>query len=511
MKRMRYVVSMLLLVVSAGIGVDAQTHRRPQRTNDAQVRQIIHRIETHSDDFRNSLAASSDRNRIDATGNDNVNTFVGDFSDAVKRLHERFDRREASNTDVQEVLDRASRIDSFMQRNNLDARTAGSWATLRADLTQLAGAYGIAWQSNSTTSYPPNQGSYGASRLTGTYRIDQSRSDDARQAAERATRNLRNNDRQRTLDVLTARLESPAAIALEVRGRNVSIASSRAPQITFEANGNETAERTANGRTARVRASLSNDQLIISSDGNRDEDFSVTFDSIDNGRRLRVTRRISDINLSSPVVVQSIYERTSDVAQFNIYTGSQGYPTDGRTGTTSGNFVIPDGTQLVAVLNESLSTTRASEGQTFTMTVRDPRQYDGATIEGHVTNVKRSGRATGRSEMTLNFDTIRLRDGGAYRFAGVVSGVRTPNGETVRVDNEGAVQDSNQTTKTEQRAAIGTAVGAVIGAIAGGGKGAVIGAVLGAGGGAGSVYAQGRNDLDLVSGTEVTVRASAPR
>ncbi len=64
--------------------------------------------------------------------------------------------------------------------------------------------------------------------------------------------------------------------------------------------------------------------------------------------------------------------------------------------------------------------------------------------------------------------------------------------------------------RTVQRAAIGTAVGAIIGAIAGGGKGAAIGAVIGAGAGAGSVYVQGRDDLDLPSGTEITIRATGP-
>ncbi len=82
----------------------------------------------------------------------------------------------------------------------------------------------------------------------------------------------------------------------------------------------------------------------------------------------------------------------------------------------------------------------------------------------------------------------------------------------MRVDNEGNVERSNsQTRKTEERTAIGTGAGAIIGAIAGGGKGAAIGAILGAGGGAGSVYAQGREKLELPSGTELTIRASAPR
>src|SRR5436190_1349101 len=92
-----------------------------------------------------------------------------------------------------------------------------------------------------------------------------------------------------------------------------------------------------------------------------------------------------------------------------------------------------------------------------------------------------------------------MRDGRTYQFAGFLDSVRTSNGETVQVDNEGTVRDQNQTKTTEERAAIGTAVGAIIGAIAGGGKGAAIGAILGAGAGAGSVYAQGRDDLGITT------------
>lgn len=113
--------------------------------------------------------------------------------------------------------------------------------------------------------------------------------------------------------------------------------------------------------------------------------------------------------------------------------------------------------------------------------------------------------------MTLNFDSIRLRDGRSYRFAGLLESVRNADGDIVRVDNEGSIRDDDQTNKTVQRTAIGTAVGAIIGAIAGGGKGAAIGAIVGAGGGAGSVYVQGRDDLNLTRGTELTIRAGSPR
>jgi uncharacterized protein YcfJ len=104
-----------------------------------------------------------------------------------------------------------------------------------------------------------------------------------------------------------------------------------------------------------------------------------------------------------------------------------------------------------------------------------------------------------------------MRDGRSYNFAGILESVRTPNGDVVRVDNEGAVRESDQTKTTVTRTAIGSAVGAIIGAIAGGGKGAAIGAAIGAGTGAGSVYVQGRNDIDLQSGTEITVRATGPQ
>jgi hypothetical protein len=346
----------------------------------------------------------------------------------------------------------------------------------------------------------------GNARLTGTYRIDSSSGDDPRTVAENATRNLPAQRRDRVYQNLLNRLTPPDVMAIDQRGRNVVIASSRATQVSLVADGREKIETNAQGRTTRVRVSLSGDQLTIASTGDRAQDFTVTFDPIDSNRMV-VTRQLYTEQLGQQVTVRTNYTRTSDVAQLDIYNSSPQYPS---TGTVSGDFIVPNNTVLLATLDSSLSTNNVSEGQRFTMTVRDG-QYQGAVIEGRVTNVSRSGRVTGRSELTLDFDSIRLRDGRTYRFAGILEGVRTANGEIVRVDNEGAVRDSNQTTRTIQRSAIGAAVGAIIGAIAGGGQGAAIGAAVGAGAGAGSVYVQGRDDLQLEPGTEVTVRASGPR
>ncbi len=308
-------------------------------------------------------------------------------------------------------------------------------------------------------------------------------------------------DRTRLRDQLASRLESPDEIAIELRGRDVTLASSRAPQISFTADGVERVETMPNGRTMRARATLSGDQLIVSSTGDRDTEFNVTFNPIDNGRRLSVTRRVYVQNLTRPVVVQSTYNRTSDVARFDINPSPSTYPNNYPA--TNTDFIIANGERVIAVIDSDLSSASAREGDRFTATVREPHQHEGAIIEGHVSNVQRSGRVTGRSQMTLNFDTIRLRDGRSFRFAGLLESVRNAQGDTVRIDNEGSVRDDNQTNKTVQRTAIGTAVGAIIGAIAGGGKGAAIGAIVGAGGGAGSVYVQGRDDLELLRGTEI--------
>ena len=177
--------------------------------------------------------------------------------------------------------------------------------------------------------------------------------------------------------------------------------------------------------------------------------------------------------------------------------------------SSSGSFIIPNNTTIVASLNTPLSTRTARDGDRFQMTVDAPGQYNGAIIEGRVIG-ERSGVVTGRANMQLSFETIRLRNGQSYQFAGIVTQVRETDGGLVTVNNEGSIRDSSQTTKTVTRAGIGAVLGAIIGAIAGGGEGAAIGAGVGAGAGAGTVILQGRDNLELEQGTQFTITATAP-
>jgi hypothetical protein len=171
--------------------------------------------------------------------------------------------------------------------------------------------------------------------------------------------------------------------------------------------------------------------------------------------------------------------------------------------------IVPDGVQMKIRLSTQISTKTNREGDKFTAVVLDPSDYAEAVIEGHIASLTQSGKATGKTEMSLAFDTIQLRDGRGSRFAGQVE--RVYQSETVKtVDEEGNVETGSRTKDTATRGVAGGALGAIIGGIAGGGKGAAIGAIIGAGVGAGSVFVQGGKELVLEPGTEILIRSAAP-
>ena len=508
-KRPSLMVAVFAVVSCGLIPASMAQSQRPYRYNDTYVKQIIQRLEARTDSFSNLLPSALDSSRVNGTNReDQVNNLVTNFEHATDVLKDHFNNNQSTVMDAQAVLQEGARIDTFMRNRRLDNRVERAWNLVRIDLDRLSNAYRVAsnWryrQWPTATSAPINPGYDGM--LTGTFRLNSSMSDNPRTIADNATRNSSYPDRQTVYNNLINRLTPPEMIAVERHANAVTLASSRTPEARFEVDGIERMETYPDGRVTHVRATFSGGELKVVSNADRVNDFTATFTPMDNGRRLLVTREIYAERLSRPVTLRSYYDRTSDVAQWNVYNGSPAY-----SGSTSLTFLVPDNTEMVARLNNDLSTRAAHDGQTFAMRVLSPAMYRDAVIEGHITGIDRSGRLAGRSQMTFNFDRIRLRNGQTYNFAGMVQSVRTLNGETARVDNEGAVREDDRTNTTLERTGIGTAIGALIGAIAGGGKGAAIGAVVGAGAGAGSVYVEGRDDLDLGRGTEFTVRASSP-
>ncbi|MGH9837297.1 MAG: hypothetical protein ACREEM_00760 [Blastocatellia bacterium] len=172
-------------------------------------------------------------------------------------------------------------------------------------------------------------------------------------------------------------------------------------------------------------------------------------------------------------------------------------------------IVVRDGVSMKIRLNSEISTKTNREGDRFTAIVLDPSEYADAEITGHIGKLNKSGKASGKTELALVFDSIRTRDGREGRFAAQVE--RVYESETVKtVDEEGNVETGSRTKDTATRGAGGAVLGAIIGGIAGGGKGAAIGAAIGAGVGAGSVFVQDGKDLILSPGTEMLIRTAAP-
>jgi YMGG-like Gly-zipper len=478
------------------------------RVDDKEVEQLLKRIEQGADQFRKSLDKALDDSAIDdSTAEDNINHFVTEFAESTDHLSDHFGRNQVITNDIEDVLRRGVSIDGFMQRHRLDEQAENDWVTLRRDLDNLARAYHVAWNWSDPRYRPQEPGTGLYHRLTGTYRLESNRGDNPREAAENAARAVPAERRERAYQGLMDRLESPDVIAIDRNEDRVSMASSLAPRVSFEADGRVRTERESDGSTIETRAAFYGDQLVVATTGNRGNDFKVTFEPMDDGRTLRLTRHIYDAELSRPVTVQSFYQRSSDAAQWDLYTGMQGYPSDT---SPAGQALVPNGTRLVATLNDALSAENAREGDRFTLTIQSPSQYQDAVIGGLVTGVNVSGRLSGRSDLSLAFQTIRLRNGSNQDFGGVIENVRTPDGETIAVNDQGRVEQDSRTEETLQRGAIGAAIGAVIGAITGGKKGAAIGAVIGAGGGAGTVILQGRDRLDLPRGTELTIISGAP-
>ena len=336
-------------------------------------------------------------------------------------------------------------------------------------------------------------GSYrgGVDRLSGSFELDRARSDNPQSVADEASRSLPPGQRDRVYQNLTARMEAPDRLTIDVQGRTVTVASSSAPRMSFAADGRDRTETGPNGRAMTIRADLRGNELTVSTTGNRGSNFTVRFEPVAGG--LQMTRQLDSDTLDASITARSFYRRVG-AARWDMYNG-----TTGRSNYRGrGGFVAP-GTVVTARLDRDVSRS-SREGDRFTMNVVGPVQYRGAILEGHV--IRTQGM-----NMVFDFDRVRLASGQTQPFEGVIQSVRLPNGESVRISNEGTVRDQGGIDETNlAHAGVGAALGAIVGAIAGGGKGAAIGAVAG---GAGTLVFEGQvgNNSSLPAGTELIIRS----
>lgn len=531
-----------LILLIAGLSVQAEA----QRKNEREVRDIIRGLNSKIDDFQYNLDYQLRSSSADQQDVDDVTADLSDLKDSINKFQTNLDQRRENRDDVSDIIDAAKGVDGFLNANKQNRGIEDDWSAVRTLIGRLSANYGITpdWNSGSPdpgiadrdiSNYPttnrstdnspapsPSKSTMFTSGLTGTYRLDPSRSESTDQII--SDTNIGQANRQDLRD----KLEAPQELAIDVSGNRVTLASSKAAPVTIIADGRDKTDRDAGGRTIRLRATLRGDELTVSSLGG-ETDYTITFLSQENGKSLKVTRRITTDYLNQTVFADSIYTKTESVAGLGIKGGQStdpdngGYssndPTDrgGSYGGTpsvtqgrAGDFIVPNGTIITGLLENTIDTKLSQNNDRFKLTVQSPLDLRGAVIEGYISGVGRSGRVSGRSNITFNFERITLRNGKAYDFAGSLQGIKDQNGKTVKVDTEGTAKGDSQTKETVKRGGIGAGIGAIIGAIAGGGTGAAIGAIIGGGAGAGSVVVQGRNDIQLMKGSTITVQASSP-
>lgn len=507
-----------------------------QRPNSKEVRDLVRSINSKIDDFRYKLTYRLQSSSADRQETAKVTAELRDLQDKVRLFEENMNQRRENRNDVNDILAAAVNIDGYMSNSRQYRALENDWSSIRNLLERLSANYGVTpdWtgqnndfpDTDQDVSSSPGRPGSDQIGLRGTYQIDAARSESTADII--ANTNVGSTDKQD----LESKLDAPEQIAIDISGNQVTLASSKASPVSFVADGSEKTERSGN-RTVRVRATLRGNSLTITSLGG-ETDYTITFVSEDNGKSMKVTRRITTNYLKETVFAESIYNKTSPVGGLGIQGSSPAnndtyssndpndVPTSNNQSTIStgrnpvitqprvGEFVVPNGTIITGVLENEINTKVSQNNDRFRMTVQTPMEYRGAVIEGYISGVGRSGRVTGRSNITFNFERITLRNGQSYDFAGFLQNVKDQNGKVVLVDSEGTAQGGSQTRQTATRGGIGAGIGAIIGAIAGGGTGAAIGAIIGGGAGVGSVIYQGRGDIRLMQGSVITVQSSSP-
>ena len=369
----------------------------------------------------------------------------------------------------------------------------------------LAATLAIALPAATSLEAQSRGNAYGmARRLSGTYQLDRNRSDNAQQVAQRATSGLPAYQRDRVYQTVLNRLDAPEQLSLDVTNRTVTMMSTNAPRITFEADGNVRTESGPDGSQVATRADVRRGVVTISMMGSRGSEYTATFEPIADNT-LRVTRRLDNGYNREPVIVVSEYRRVS-APQWNLavvptdpYT-TPGFPANSAR-SRRGAALITSGTLLTTQLDRSINTNTIRNGDRISMTVSEPVEYRGAVIEGTIGR-KASGD---QDNILVDFDTLRMPNGRTGEFEGAIESVRLPDGKVIRVESGAVRGDDAGSNNSVKSGAIGAGVGAILGAIIGGKKGAVIGGVAGAGGGI--LIDRTGNNRTLPAGTTLTISA----
>jgi hypothetical protein len=163
-------------------------------------------------------------------------------------------------------------------------------------------------------------------------------------------------------------------------------------------------------------------------------------------------------------------------------------------------IVIPAGTAIPVVLDQSIGSKTSTTGQDFTATVRSPIEVGGrlaipkgARASGIVKDAKSAGRFKGGAVLELTLTSVTV-GGTSYDIQTSVS----------------STESKGKGKRTAGMVGGGAGGGALIGGLAGGGKGALIGGLIGAGAGTAGAGLSGNREITLPAESPITFKLLQP-
>jgi hypothetical protein len=207
-------------------------------------------------------------------------------------------------------------------------------------------------------------------------------------------------------------------------------------------------------------------------------------------------RRLDSLAVLFSALLLAGCEAGSASTNANSRRPSAGKPSGGLlSALRPAPVVVPEGTTLSLVLETAMSSETSRQGdRVVARLAEDVRVGEkvvvpaGTEVRGRVTAAVPSGRVKTRARLAFAFDTLVL------------------DGEHAIGTRAIDITAGDTHNKDAATIGIGAGAGAIVGAIANGGKGAAIGTLIGGAAGTGVVLANTGKQVQLGSGSHVTVR-----
>ena len=132
---------------------------------------------------------------------------------------------------------------------------------------------------------------------------------------------------------------------------------------------------------------------------------------------------LSTLALTLPMGCEMNSDRqgTNSDQQRNAESSTRAYESSDQV---ADSITIPAGTQLIATLDQDISTDSNKSGDTFRATVSSPLVVNGRTVmnsgssvRGVLREVRDSGDVVGRAHMTLDFETLVSSTGSSHEIS----------------------------------------------------------------------------------------------